>query len=113
MYLANDASLLHSASFGWTAPLWESALRHEWHALPGGRLQRPYGGIAAGSRSLTFTSSERMPASRARFAAVMRLLCGERRSLSRTLETSEPALDQQTTLPSMSQIVTTVLLNVA
>src|SRR5437868_5890175 len=62
----------------------------------------------------TFTSSERMPASRARFAAVI-AACWAAKGvpLRDPLKPSEPALDQQMTLPSMSAIVTTVLLNEA
>src|SRR5213593_1920556 len=63
---------------------------------------------------LTLTSSERMPASRARLAAVRAACCAANGVPFRDpLKPSEPALDQQTTLPSMSAIVTTVLLNVA
>src|SRR5215472_6727427 len=50
---------------------------------------------------LTLTSSERMPTSRARFAAVIAACCAAKGvPLRDPLKPSEPALDQQTTLPS-------------
>src|SRR5437016_2482856 len=60
----------------------------------------------------TLTSSDRMPASRARLAAVTAACCAAKGVPFREpLKPSEPALDQHTTLPSRSVIVTVVLLN--
>src|SRR6266705_2364396 len=61
---------------------------------------------------LTLTSSDRIPASRARFAAVTAACCAANGVPFREpLKPSDPALDQHTTLPSRSAIVTDVLLN--
>src|SRR5438874_1186386 len=60
----------------------------------------------------TLTSSDRIPASRARLAAVRAACCAAKGVPFREpLKPSEPALDQHTTLPSMSAMVTEVLLN--
>src|SRR4030095_11723230 len=60
----------------------------------------------------TLTSSVRIPASRARLAAVRAACCAANGVPFREpLKPREPALDQHTTLPSISAIVTVVLLN--
>ena len=62
----------------------------------------------------TLTSRVRIPASRARFAAVS-AACWAANGVPfrEPLKPRDPALDQQTTLPSRSAMVTVVLLNVA
>src|SRR5437867_8366026 len=62
----------------------------------------------------TLTSSVRIPASRSRFAAVS-AACWAANGVPfrEPLKPRDPALDQQTTLPSRSAMVTVVLLNVA
>ncbi len=63
---------------------------------------------------LTLTWIVRMPMSRAFFAAVTEACCAANGVPFRDpRKPSDPALDQQTTLPSGSEIVTIVLLNVA
>src|SRR6266571_3802272 len=60
----------------------------------------------------TLTSRVRIPASRARLAAVRAACCAANGVPFREpLKPSDPALDQHTTLPSRSAIVTVVLLN--
>src|SRR5688572_17515676 len=62
----------------------------------------------------TFTSSVRIPTSRARVAAVEAACCAANGvPLREPLNPREPALDQHTTFPSRSVIVTTVLLKEA
>ena len=85
----------------------ESASRHGWRGFP---FRQSVRARMAESRPepgpFTLTSSERMPASRARYAAVTAACCAAKGEPFREpLNPSEPALDQQTTLPSWSVIV--------